>query len=547
MLSLGEDAKMNVNQAAFGRRPFVTGGGGLLATLLTRARPASAQSAARRSTLIVAMDISDTTTLDPSRVRSYTNPMPTRAAYDPLLRMTVDNYITPQPCLASEYTWLPDGRTIRFKLRPDVKFASGAAVTAEDVRFSFMRLLHLREQPSQYIAHLDHVEVVDEHTVDFVLNDPSLPLLTIIAAPEFGIMEKATVVQHGGTNSIDANDRDTALEWLNQNSAGTGAYRLVGWRRNEQVQMARNPTFWDGHPGYERVIIRHIGESAQQLLAIQHGDADVAFNLIPEQIAALTGDPDIAIIRETSLDYMYMAIAESPENPILKQKQARQAIGYAIDYDGIIANLCGGNAVRPTSFLPVGVNGSTEALTREVGFRQDLDRSRHLLGEIGMPSGFSFRLTYSSAAFNGVKYSNVAQKLQADLARVGIVVELAPTDPVGQGSQYLSGKVQAVLSSWNPVTVENQLWASGSVVRVAQRLHWDVPASFRDLIHRAGAERDPAKAAVLWRQYQEQMVDFGHLVVLFQPIYQVAVRKTVAGFKVTPAGWIAEFDTAKPI
>jgi peptide/nickel transport system substrate-binding protein len=537
---------MHGEEFEFGRRPFLGGAGTTLAMLLAAARPAAAQSAQRRSTLIIAMDISDTLVLDPARVRSYTNPMPTRAAYDPLVRMTVDNYVTPQPCLATEWAYLPDGKTVRFKLRDDVRFVSGAKVTAEDVRFSFMRLLHLREQPSQYIAHVDHVAVVDDHTVDIVLNDASLPLLTIIAAPEFGITEKAVVVAHGGTDAVDANDTDTATPWLNENSAGSGAYRLVGWRRNEQVQLARNPGFWDGHPGYERVIIRHMNESAQQMLAIQHGDADVAFNLIPEQIAQLKGDPNIAIVRETSLDFMYMALAESPDNPILKQPKARQAIAYAIDYDGIIAGLAGGNAVRPTSFLPVGVNGSTEALTKEVGFREDLPRSRRLLAEVGAPDGFAFRLTYANAAFNGVKYSDVAQKLQADLGRVGIKVELAPTDAVSLASQYLGGKVQGVMASWNPVTVENQLWASGTIVRVAQRLHWDVPQEFRELVHQAGAERDPKKSADLWQQYQKQMVDFAHLIVLFQPIYQVAVRTSVAGFKVTPAGWIAELDTAHP-
>jgi peptide/nickel transport system substrate-binding protein len=67
------------------------------------------------------------------------------------------------------------------------------------------------------------------------------------------------------------------------------------------------------------------------------------------------------------------------------------------------------------------------------------------------------------------------------------------------------------------------------------------------LVHDAAAEHDLDKSAVLWRKYQEQMVDFAHLFVLVQPIYQIAVRKSVAGLKVTAAGWMAEFDTAKPV
>jgi hypothetical protein len=67
------------------------------------------------------------------------------------------------------------------------------------------------------------------------------------------------------------------------------------------------------------------------------------------------------------------------------------------------------------------------------------------------------------------------------------------------------------------------------------------------LVHDAAAEHDLAKSAVLWRKYQEQMVDFAHLFVLVQPIYQIAVHKNVAGLKLTAAGWMAEFDTAKPV
>src|ERR1700722_14221150 len=242
------DARMHddSNGPGLGRRPVMFGAGGLLAMLLADARPATAQSATRKNTLVIGIDMSDTLVLDPAKVRSYTNPMPTRACYDPLVKMTVEDYIHVQPCIATEWSYLPDGKTVRFKLRDDVKFVTGQPVTAEDVRFSFMRLLHLQEQPSQYIAHVDHLEVVDAHTVDFVLKDPDLPLLTVIAAPEFGITEKAVVVAHGGTDAADAKDTDKATEWLNQNSAGTGAYRLVAWQRNEKIRLGGSAACFDG-------------------------------------------------------------------------------------------------------------------------------------------------------------------------------------------------------------------------------------------------------------------------------------------------------------
>ncbi len=520
--------------------------GAVLGAVLTGAHPAAAQNAQRRGTLVLALDISDSLSLDPVRVYQYSNPLPAHMSYDSLVTFDPGDSVNLKPALATEWTYLPDGKTIRLKLRTDAQFASGKPMTAEDVRFSFTRQLNIKDQPWQYISHVSEVNVVDPHTVDIVLKDPSLPLMTIIAAPAFGIMEKEQVVANGGTDAPDAKEKDKATEWLDQHSAGTGPYRLTGWQRNQQIQLARNPHYWKSAPGYERVLIRHMSESAAQLLALQRGDVDIAFNLIPEQIATLKNDPNIGVMGMTSLDFIYLAVAEAPSNPALQNKLARQAIGYAIDYDGIIRNLIGGNAVRPVSFLPVGVNGSTEALTREIGFREDLAKSRKLLADAGMPDGFRFQLAYGNAAIAGISYQTLAQKLQSDLARVGIRAELAPMDQVNMRTMYLGGKAEGVLTFWNPPAPENWLWSSATVNRVAGRVHWNVPPEVRKLVADAGAERDLGKAAALYRQYQVAMVDAAHHFVMIQPVYQVAVRKSVSGLQLTAAGWMAEPGGAKP-
>ena len=541
------DDLANQDNNGFGRRPFVAGTAGLLGAILAGARPAGAQSAARRGTLVIGLDISDTLSLDPLRVFQYSNPLPTRAAYESLVTFDPGDNITIKPALATEWAYLPDGKTVRFKLRQGVKFASGNPVTAEDVRFSFTRTLNVKDQPFQYISHVESVNVVDEGTVDIVLKDPTLPLISIVATPAFGIQEKALVVANGGTDAPDAKEKDKATEWLNNNSAGAGPYKLTGWQRNQQIQMVRNTNYYRGTPGYDRVLIRHMSESAAQLLAIQRGDLDVAFNLIPEQLATLKGNPDIDVKGAISLDFIYMAVAEAPTNPALQNKFARQAIGHAIDFDGIIKNLAGGHAVRPVSFLPVGVNGSTEALTKEIGFNENLAKAKELLAKAGMPNGFKFQLAYGNAVTASISYQNLAQKIQADLARVGIIAELAPMDIVNMRTMFLGGKAEAVLTFWNPPAPENWLWSSATINRVAKRVQWTVPEAMVKLVADAGAERDLVKAAALYKKYQEGMVDAAHHFVLVQPIYQVAVRKSVSGLNLTAAGWMADLSTAKPV
>ncbi len=534
------------DRSGIGRRDLFVGGAGLLGAVLAGARPAGAQSAARRGTLVIALDISDAISLDPARVAQYSNPLPAHASWDSLVTFTPGDYVNVKPLLATEWAYQPDGKTIRFKLRPGVKFDSGKPMTAEDVRFSFERVMNVKDQPQQYIANIDKVTVVDDHTVDMLLKDGTQPILTVLAAPEFVVMEKAVVTAHGGTDAPDAKDKDTAVDWLNNNSCGTGPYRLTGWQRNQQIQMVRNPNYWGGQPGYERVLIRHMSESAAQLLALEHGDVDIAFNLIPEQVATLKDSKTIDVKSATSLDFIYLAVSASPDNPALQKTPARQAIGYAIDYDGIIKNLIGGNAVRPVSFLPVGVNGSTEALTKEIGFREDLPRAKKLLAEAGLPDGFSFQLAYGNAAIAGVQYKDLALKIQSDLARVGIKAELAPMDQLNARTMFLNGKAQGFLTFWNPPAPENQLWAAATIDRVAKRIHWDVPADVRKLVGDAAAERDLAKSAALYKKYQQVMVEQANHFVLIQPIYQIAVRKGVTGLELTAAGWMAELGKVKP-
>ncbi len=506
---------------------------------LAGALPQRVFAQAHKTTLVIGIDISDTITLDPARIAQYTSPMTAEAAYETLVTMAPGDYINLQPALATKWARTPDGKGWRFSLRDGVKFPSGNAMTIEDVKWSFDRVLNLKDQPAQYVAHVDRVEIVDAHTFDILLKQPDQPLLTIIAAPEFVVLERKLVEAHGGNAGAGAKDDDKATPWLNENSAGTGAYRLTAWERNAQIQLVRNPHYWRGTPPFERVVIRHFSDSAAQLLALRRGDVDAAFNLIPEQIATLKSEPEVRVDRLTSLDFVYMALTQEPEfNKALAVKEARQAIGYAIDYDGIKNSLLGGAAVRPAHFLPIGTSGSTEAIAREIGFRQDLAHAKALLAKAGLPDGFEFEIAYGNADVAGVSYQLLGQKIQADLARVGIKATLNPMDQVNLRTQYTTGKARGgVLTFWNPPAVESELWAAAVVERVAKRVHWTPPEDIVKLVHEAAAERDPKKQAQLWVEWQKRAVDQANHFILFQPIYQIGVRKTIGKFPLTAAGW----------
>jgi peptide/nickel transport system substrate-binding protein len=138
----------------------------------------------------------------------------------------------------------------------------------------------------------------------------------------------------------------------------------------------------------------------------------------------------------------------------------------------------------------------------------------------------------------------LAQKLQADLARVGIKVNLDPMDQVNLRTQYTTAKSTAVLTFLNPSGVETDQWASASVLRVAKRVHWTVPDSLLKLVVSAAGEQDAKKRGALYLEYVKAMLDQANQVILFQPIYQFAVRDIIKQFPLTAAGWEVELGQA---
>jgi peptide/nickel transport system substrate-binding protein len=530
---------MTSNFLSFSRRALL----GAMGLALAASLPAKADP----RVLVIANDIGDTVSLDPARMATYTPALALHTAYDTLVTMDPGDYVTVKPQLAESFARTPDGKGWRFKLRSGLTFASGNPMTADDVKFSLDRMLNMKDQPAGYFRTVSKVEKVDDRTIDIYTQDPNDPLLTILCAPAGSVLDSKLVKQHGGTDAADAKDTDKATNWLNTTSAGSGPYQIISWERNGSIVLQRNPHYWRGTPAYQRVIIRHIAESGAQLLAIRRGDADVAFNLTPEQIKSVEGDKDIAIARAVSQDWTYIALTNNPEvSEPLTKREARLAIAYSIDYDGMRDSLVGGAATRPANYISVGIGGSTEELTKEIGYREDLAKAKELLAQAGSPDGFSFALYYQAGSFGGVPYQLMAQKIQADVARVGIKAELKPMDPVTLRTMFVNGRTSAAFGYWNPPAPEPLLNAEAVFKRGAQRVKWNIPQEIADLAVRASRATNQEEQNKLYREFTEAVQKEGHFIVLFQPYYQVAVRKSVADFTLTGAGWFAELGRAKP-
>jgi peptide/nickel transport system substrate-binding protein len=521
---------------------------GVASALLFTAWGGGHAIAGAKTMLILGTDISDTNSLDPQRQFVYSAPITEHAVYETLVTMTPGNYKDVKPLLATRWETVDNGGALVFHLRPNVKFVTGNPLTAADVKFTFERLKYLKDDASALAENIARVDVIDPLTVKVTLDDKTQPLLPFLIAPNFGIVDSKVVREQGGLSTPDADKNDKATTYLDQRSVGTGPYTLARWSRSTEIELVRNPNYWRQPGAFERVLIRHIPDSATQVLQLKRGDIDAALNLTFDQLNALGGTPAISIVKGQSLDFMYIAFTSSPAlSPPLSNKLARQALMYAIDYDGIIKGLIGGDAIRPASFIPIGLGGSTTDLTREFGYRQDLEKARALLSQAGYPNGFSFDLSYGSGAdVGGVSYEVVAQKVQADLARVKIQANLKPMEQGNLRTAFRKGDLAATITFWNPDAMDPSLWADPTVQRVAKRVRWEPDPSIVSLAKQANGEPNAQKRDGLYVQFQKLLSDQANLCVLFQPMYSHAIRDSITGYQLTAAGWQVDLYDVKP-
>lgn len=529
-----------------GRRAWLLRTGSLLAAAASFSHAPLVQ-ASEKKTLVIGMDIGDGRTYDPARQADLSPPLTLGAVYEQLVTLSADNLSEVKPMLAQSWAFNESKGAWVFKLKPGVKFWNGDLLTASDVKFSLDRLMNVKDQPSADAANLLRVEVVDPQTVDIYLKVPAPSNLIDFTGTVFSIYSRKLVEAQGGTSAVDAKEKDKATPWLNANSAGTGAYRMVSWERNAQVVLARNPHYHGGPVPFERVVIRHISDGAAQLLAVRRGDIDIAMNLNAEQLDSLNGNKDVSILRTTSIDTMLMTMTSSPTmNPALAKPEARRAVAAAIDYDGLIKGLVGGFSQRPPSFIPIGAAGVTETTAKRIGFKEDLPKARRLLKEAGLPDGFSFELIYPNTPYFSTSFQLIAQKIQSDVARVGIKIDLKPMDAVNWRTQFNTGKAQAVLAFWTATAPNPYIWASASVQRLAKRMYWEPSAEMNELVDKARAETDMKKQEAMYLKYQQALIDQANYVMLMQPIYRVAVHKGVTGVEPTANIWKLDMKKIRP-
>lgn len=494
----------------------------------------AAWAATPPGTLVIARDISDVLTCDPHEAFEISDGDPLNNIYRRLIGRDKTDLSTPAPDIAESWEAAPDGRSMTFRIGAGQSFHTGRKLTAEDAAFSLQRGILLAKTPAfitrQFGWTVDNVRDMvraDGDNVVLRFARPTAPdlVLSALTAAIASVVDRTEVLARE-TNG------DLGNAWLRNHSAGSGPYRLTAWRPKEAFVLEAAP---GASVKLAQIIIRHVPDPSAQRLLVEKGDVDVAFDLQPDQLAAIASNPSLRLQRMPRGSVFYIGLNQ--QNPILAKPLVWQALRWLIDYDGIARDLFHGTMQVNQSFLAQGVPGALN----ETPYRLDVGKAKRLLAQAGYPDGFSV----SFDAVSRSPYIDLAQSFQASFAQAGVKLDLRVGD-IGQVLSRYRQRQQDMIVFIKALDYNDPNALADFFTRndddsttnanrnAAWRNHWLIP-ELTQRTSEATQERDPARRRALYAELQRKVMTDSPLIVGFQQVDTAVVRSNVTGYRGGPA------------
>jgi peptide/nickel transport system substrate-binding protein len=466
-------------------------------------------------------------TSDPQRAFDPTGSIIDRAIYDTLFTYRRGDLAHPIPLLVSSYTATSGGKVFTFNLKRNVHFANGNPLTAADVVFSLNRLINIKGNPAFL---LDGITVSSrgKYTVIMKSKTPAGQLPSILANPSTGIVNSKLVKANGGSSAADASTSDKAENWLNSAAslgAGSGPYTLQSFSTTSQVVLVPNKKYWGApKPKFSSVVVRNM-IAPTQLINIQRGAHEVAIDLSSDQAQTLKSNPKLKVSLQPSTWVFWLYANNNPQiSAVTSNKQWQTAVRYGLDYHSILS-VAGPGAYQTPGIIPSMFLG---ALPAKEAIKQNVPKAKAALAASGQGAQ-SVTLEYpSDLTINGVPFTTLAQKVQANLQSIGINVQLSGAPTGTWLTKYRSGQMAFGLSLWGPDypdPADYLTFAPGELVGLRAGWNKGSDAAIEKLASQALVTTDSEKRALLYQQYQRQLNARGPYFPLMQPT-QVFVATT---------------------
>lgn len=456
----------------------------------------------------------DVTGLDPHTVPAHVSHRVYELIYNTLVGL--DAQLLPIPELAESWEISSDGRQYTFHLRKGVKFHNGIEFTAEDVKFTFERILDEKTGAisRSFFTDIDKIETPDPYTVVFTLKRPNAAFLVYLSDPN------ASIVSHEVAFSADLNKMENAI--------GTGPFRLVEWKPDEIMVLEKNPDYFElGKPYLDRIEIKIIPEEFSIVAAMRAGEVDMALLESPIAAIALRGVPNVNLMAIPSLRY-HLIFVNTSRGP-LRDQRVRQAISCALDRQGLINTAALGEGVV-TGPIPPSLSYWAVPVNELPYYKRDLELARKLLAEAGYEKGFSVNLLVPlGEPVTGVAE---AQYIKSQLEEVGIYVKLDVVEFGIYIDRWLKADLDLAigLNAGKPdpdFYLYRYFHSTGSLQFVIG--HWNDPR-LDELLDQGRAQVDMTKRREIYAEAQRILVEGSPFIWTYVGFEYFAAQNYVKGF-----------------
>ncbi len=307
-----------------------------------------------------------------------------------------------KPGLATGWEFLDNDTRIRFSLRNGVQFHNGEPFNAAAVKYTFDRLLGDEgakgPQRSNYTS-IVGVEVVDDLTVDFLMESPDPVLITKLAG--YGAMiVPPKYIEEVGEEAFD------------MKPVGTGPFVVAEYTPTVGVKLEKSDTYWDGEAKIDAVDIRFIAEDATRMAELMSGGVDIALDIPTPSVETIKQNAKVDLV---AVDGPTVILTRfNTANGITSDERVRRAISMAVDTKTIIEALLGGLASPISSAQGAKSFGNDPALAP---YPYDPEAAKALLKEAGIAPGTELTLDMPN---NDETFREVGQVIAAFLEQVGL-------------------------------------------------------------------------------------------------------------------------------
>ncbi len=361
-----------------------------------------------------------------------------------------------EPKLAE--SWLQTAPTVwRFKLRQNVKFHDGSPFTADDVVFSYARVLMEGSDIKGKLTTVKEVRKVDDYTVDFETKTPN-PLLPGDISTWY-IMSKAWSEKNGAVQP--SNVKTNAESYANLHANGTGPFMLKSREPDVKTVAARNPNWW-GKPEHnlQEVQFQVIKSDATGVAALLSGEVDMLYTVPIQDVERINKTKGRKVLQGPEMRTIFLGmdqwrdeLADSSvkgKNPF-KDVRVRKAFYQAIDENAIASKVMRGAATPSGLMVAPTVNGWDKALNARLPY--DPNAAKKLLADAGYPSGFTVGMNCPNDRY--VNDEQICQAVVQMLARIGVKVNLLAETKSKYFAKILARNTSFYMLGWTPDTYDS--------------------------------------------------------------------------------------------